>query len=194
MKHLEAQLIIIDGLDRCGKSTFVEYLRDKYPDYCPMVLHSTKPPSDLEDPKSYQLNHYKKQIQQIKEIITDYEIPVIMDRFHLGEFVYGTLYRNGQYYPEELKELEQPLKSIKTSLYVFTDSTDNRLDRDDGNSLTIDPSTMDAEYKLFTEWYSHSTITNKTFIDWSQGQDFSESTFESLAEQLHFVTNCQCTS
>lgn len=113
-----------------------------------------------------------------------------MDRFHLGEFVYGALYRNGQYYPEELKELEQPLKSIKTTLYVFTDSTDNRLDRDDGNSLTIDPSAMDAEYNLFTEWYNHSTITNKMFIDWSHGQDFSASTFESLLDR-HLSTDTE---
>lgn len=180
---LEPQLIIIDGLDRCGKSTFIEYLRSKYSDSCLMVLHSTQPPKNLENPKEYQLNHYKTQIQQIKEIITDYEIPVIMDRFHLGEFVYGTLYRNCEYLPEELQELEKPLQSIKTALYVFTDSTDNRLDRDDGKSLTVNPDTMTSEYNLFKEWYEKSTISNKTFIDWSQGtHDFSKETFENLID------------
>lgn len=185
MTTLEPQLIIVDGLDRCGKSTFIEYLRQKYPDTCPMILHSTKPPDNLEDPKQYQMDYYKNQIKHIKELIQEYEFPVIIDRFHLGEFVYGTIYRNCEYCPEELSELEKPLQDVKTTLYVFTDSTDKRLDRDDGKSLTTNPDLMESEYNLFQKWYKYSTIKNKVFVNWCYEPEFSAHAFDQIIERAY---------
>lgn len=183
MTTLTPQLIIVDGLDRCGKSTFIEYIREKYSDTCPLVIRSTKPPEDLKDPKQYQLNFYKDQIKSIIETIKDYEVPIILDRSYLGEFVYGTIYRNCSYSEVELQELEKPLQEIKTTLFVFTDIVQNRLDRDDGKSLSVNPENLEKEYELFQEWYSKSSIKNKTFVNWYYEEEFSDEAFTRIIER-----------
>ncbi len=72
--------IIIEGLDRSGKSTLAEIIAR---DFNFKLIHCSKPQTN---------NPYQEYLQLFQE----YEgQDVVFDRFYLGEYVYSNLYRDG---------------------------------------------------------------------------------------------------
>lgn len=72
-------MIILEGMDRCGKSTVARALRELLPGWS--YRHHTKPPMD---PFGY-----------FAQFIADSHPRVIVDRFHWSEPAYGKTYRHG---------------------------------------------------------------------------------------------------
>ena len=73
--------VIIEGLDRSGKSTLANSIKNKL-DYFE-IIHCSKPKTD--DPYQEYLEMFQKYDGK----------DVIFDRFYLGEYVYSNLYRGG---------------------------------------------------------------------------------------------------
>lgn len=185
-------VIIVEGVDRTGKSTFIEKLRNKATTHKIVHLHSVKPPQlkwspynniNGEKSREWSYNYNMQTMANVNELIKDNDI-IILDRSYIGEYVYGDLYRNAKYRNASLGEFEDrvsstyPLLKIEDFVLVYlTDSVENILAREDGKSHT-----NDAEYKLrelrkFKEAVSNSKIENKVYINWAK-TPFTDNTFD----------------
>ena len=79
-------ILIIEGCDASGKSTLASQIMEKYPNHAYMQNAGT------DDIYSLHKNTITSAIEASKEHI------VVIDRLHLSEKIYGTLYRGGPSY------------------------------------------------------------------------------------------------
>jgi len=85
------KLIIIEGTDNTGKDTIISKLLERFP--TTTLIHCSKPFSKkFSDKEQDQL--FKAYIDNIVNGVYDSTHCIIMNRSHIGEFVYGTLYRD----------------------------------------------------------------------------------------------------
>jgi len=72
-------LIIIEGPDNTGKTTLARHLQEVFTlDY----IHCSKPKTD-------------NPFQEYLSMFSDLNVPTVIDRAHLGEYVYSKLWRDG---------------------------------------------------------------------------------------------------
>jgi adenylate kinase family enzyme len=72
-------LIIIEGPDNTGKSTLARHLQEVFSlDY----IHCSKPKTD-------------NPFNEYMEMFSNIRVPTVIDRAHLGEYVYSKLWRDG---------------------------------------------------------------------------------------------------
>lgn len=178
------QVFIIEGPDRCGKGTIIENLIRYTNAQNYLILHSGKPNTknlSTQQIKENQYNYNYNQIKLIKENYQNYDL-IIFDRSYIGEYVYGNLYRNMNYTIENLQDFEQSsfinwlnkTNNCSLQLILVSDSPENRLSREDGNSLSgFKLGVMKSEELLFKEYFNASTIENKFYLDWTK-EDFSQ--------------------
>lgn len=178
------QVFIIEGPDRCGKGTIIENLIRYTNAQNYLILHSGKPNTknlSAQEIKDNQYNYNYNQIKLIKENYQNYDL-IIFDRSYIGEYVYGNLYRNMNYIPEDMQEFENSsyinwlnkTHNCSLQLILVSDSPENRLSREDGNSLSgFKLGVMKSEELLFKEYFEASTIENKFYLDWTK-EDFSQ--------------------
>lgn len=76
-------MVIVEGMDCVGKTTFVSMLQDAIPNH--VVLHAGPPESIDTDP-------FEEYEQTLHEHI-DAGVPIICDRWHWGEKAYGPIFR-----------------------------------------------------------------------------------------------------
>jgi thymidylate kinase len=92
---------------------------------------------------------------------------LIFDRSHIGEYVYGPLYRNysGDYiFDIEKLYVNKPFfKDI--FLFIFVDSPENLIKREDGLSFSTEMEMKIKEIQLFKEYHSKSNIMHKYLIN-----------------------------
>lgn len=178
------QVFIIEGPDRCGKGTIIENLIRYTNAQNYLILHSGKPNTknlSIQQIKDNQYYYNNNQIKLIKENYQNYDL-IILDRSYIGEYVYGNLYRNMNYTIEDMQEFEQfsfinwlnKAHDCSLQLILVSDSPENRLSREDGNSLAgFKLGVMKSEELLFKEYFNASTIENKFYLDWTK-EDFSQ--------------------
>jgi hypothetical protein len=178
------QVFIIEGPDRCGKGTIIENLIRCTNAQNYLILHSGKPNTknlSIQQVKENQYYYNHNQIKLIKENYQNYDL-IIFDRSYIGEYVYGNLYRSMNYTIEDMQEFEKSsyinwlnkTNNCSLQLILVSDSPENRLSREDGNSLSgFKLGVMKSEELLFKEYFNASTIENKFYLDWTK-QDFSQ--------------------
>lgn len=178
------QVFIIEGPDRCGKGTIIENLIRYTNAQNYLILHSGKPNTknlSIQQIKDNQYYYNNNQIKLIKENYQNYDL-IILDRSYIGEYVYGNLYRGMNYTIENMQEFEQSsfinwlnkAHDCSLQLILVSDSPENRLSREDGNSLSgFKLGVMKSEELLFKEYFNASTIENKFYLDWTK-EDFSQ--------------------
>lgn len=159
-------IFIIEGMDRCGKSTTVANLRSTISNHKLICHHSSKPPKYFVDPIEWSDRHYEDLLQTMSFLSTA-GFDIILDRAHLGEFVYGPLYRKRSTNDKEMFRGEKFLDRDDTFLLVMVDSAKNILDRDDGQSLGNTEDQLTYERNRFVSAYLQSDIKHKCLIDWS---------------------------
>lgn len=137
-------IIIVEGPECVGKTTLVKKLSNElalnHPDLPVFVLKLsnflglTASQSEL-----YSKQFYRHLFDLLFVHISDYHF--ILDRGHIGEFVYSSTYRN--YNGEYVYDIEHDFARLLSSqeyesvrLVVLLDSVDNLLARDDGKSLS----------------------------------------------------------
>lgn len=164
--------IILEGLDRCGKSTAAVQLSNHFGPGV-IVHHSSSPPklgsSGLQ--MNWEIRNYKKLWEK-----TDSEEVTIFDRFHLGMLVYGKKYRG--YEVDRIDVLERNMfdgiSGGLNYLFTFVDTVDNLIERDDGLSLeSANRELIKSSVDSFIMYHLESSIPQhrKKIIDVSLGFD-----------------------
>lgn len=159
--------IIIEGLDRLGKSTLAEGIEDKLG--CFIKLHFGKPP--VLDYYARSVGHAKaKEVYQRDSFehmfaLLDSDSRIILDRAHLGEAVYAKRYRgyDGSYV-FDLESVKRT-KGLSTTLLVLLVNHDQALERslvDDGESF--DWSKRSEEQDDFITAFNRSRFRNKMIL------------------------------
>jgi thymidylate kinase len=163
---------IVEGVDRLGKGTLIDGIQHRLGYHT--VIHFEKPKlldvydglasaatSDLQN--TLQIYQKKSFINMFDLLWSDAKI--IFDRSHLGEYVYGPMYRGyNADYIFELEETNGAKNLLNTKLILLTeDFTVSQHFVDDGKSLgSIDA--RQREQDLFMQAFELSEFENKKII------------------------------
>lgn len=174
------RLYIVEGQDRCGKSTLVNTLRSKLTNPKTITIHSGKPPKRV-NVATWTKQHYKNLYQTIDILLLDgYDI--ILDRSWLGELVYGPLYR-GTSLTEKDMGISGIIPDFQTVLVILTDDAASIAQRSDGESMSDDLYMLEQERKLFADAFDTTYIAQKNIYDW-QYDDFSQELINMIADTM----------
>lgn len=171
-------IYVVEGLDRCGKSTFIDFLRSQIKNPKIMVIHSGKPPKNV-NAEIWTRQYYGNLMNEITDL-SNKGYDIILDRSWIGELVYGPIYRNVKI---NIGELECFVDTKSCILLTFIDSAENALSRDDGLSLSTDYQSKLYEIESFKAAHDSSYISSKYMIDWSI-IGFSEDLLKNFAAEL----------
>mgnify|MGYP000712262765 CR=1 FL=1 len=179
-------ILIIEGMDRCGKSTLVEQLRKRYFTGTRVLVHHSSSPPKVENPNAWEIEHYGTLLNTTLSLSDDFSFDVIFDRFHLGAIVYGKKYRGGN--PENIYAVENMLirPNDRIALVLLTDWTHNIMERDDDNSIENGPDEFDETRQAFEEAFGKSIIPNKLHINIHENGGF-RNTYDTVTKFLDGV-------
>lgn len=184
-------ILIIEGMDRCGKSTLVEQLRKRYflNNVRVLVHHSSSPPK-VENPNEWEVQHYRQMLDASYMLNYSHDFDIIFDRFHLGAIVYGKKYRNAD--PEDIYGIENMYihPNDEIALVLLTDWTHNIMERDDDDSLEDGPSEFDETRVAFEEAFNRSIIPNKLHINIHENGGF-KNTYSTVTKFLDGVQDAK---
>ena len=172
------KLIIIEGTDNTGKDTIISKLLERFP--TTTLIHCSKPFSKkFSDKEQDQL--FKAYIENIVNGSYDSTHCIIMNRSHIGEFVYGTLYRNRpvddvckMIFKLNNKLLERKDLDIR---YVQLVCTSEKLlqKNEDGKSLSDnDENLIELERTEFEKGYDYSLIDKKIYYEVDSDNEYIE--------------------
>lgn len=169
------KLIIIEGTDNTGKDTIISKLLEKFP--TSTIIHCSKPFSKKYSNKE-QDKLFEAYIDNIVKGKYDSTHVIIMNRSHIGEYVYGILYRDRT--PDEVGNMIIRLNNKLNSRedleirYVQLLCTSKKLlsSNEDGKSLSggVDYR-IAAEIDKFKEIYKYCDFP-KELIYVNEGDEF----------------------
>lgn len=180
-------LVIVEGMDICGKSTLVEHLRKKYftsPDI--LVHHSSSPPK-VKNPNQWEIDHYSRLFDTAHRLVSVDDYNVIFDRFHLGAIVYGMKYRNAD--PANIYQIDEQFfkrSHIKSATILLTDYAESVASRDDGDSLESSVFEYEQTRGSFIEAFDKSYCNYKLHINVTDNGGFIN-TIPSVVEFLDSI-------
>lgn len=152
--------IIVEGPDNCGKSTQISNIVE-YFNNTPFIKANFSNIKSLKTTEEVQ-QYSKKLYSYMFEI----DVPIVCDRGHFGEYVYGKIYRG--YEGDYIFDLEQMYnlnENEETILILFIDSAENLISRDDGLSFSTNIDIKKLEIKRFKEAFNKSCIKHKALIN-----------------------------
>lgn len=154
--------VIVEGLDRTGKSTLVNQIRNHLE--FPMVVHSSSPPKG--QGYDWEFQYYRRMARiMFNQRFTVSPMNMILDRFHFGTGVYGTKYRN--YTDRQVYDLFDEVESYlpnTTVLIMLVDDPKEIARRDDGDSIEKSVEEYAATKQSFEKAFSYSGIQKKLRI------------------------------
>ena len=177
-------IVLFDGLDNTGKTTqiqkLVSYFANK--DMISTVCKYSKfDKLDKKKEEKFSKRFYKDYFEKIlnwpDKVIPDpayiaednihyiHDNNLILDRGHISEAVYASMYRS--YSGDYVWDLEKCLEN-KYNIYliVLINSVEKAIEREDGLSLSNgDADKINIEISKFAEAYKKSCIQNKIIID-----------------------------
>ena len=178
------KLIIFEGLDRCFKTTNVNEIKNSF-------INVGKPVHVLHYSSIKSINVKKsseelyRNLFQMYVALKDVDGVLICDRAHLGEWVYGKIYRD--YDANFIWGIEKEFinYSDDVSLVVLYDSDINSLlKREDGLSYSSEYSQKQMEIDRFRYAFKRSNIPNKMLFN-VNGQKY-EDIFSSIWSFVNF--------
>ena len=162
-------IIFLEGSDNVGKGSQIANIRNHfYPEKQFHILHygGVKSAETPEVQLEYNKIYYNEMFRIIS-MLHQANMNVILDRSHLGEYVYGPLYRN--YDPSYIWDLESMFMGKpwwnETYLIHFTLDIDEQLKRDDGFSHSVDFEMRRKEQEAFKIAFARSRISHKLSLD-----------------------------
>lgn len=175
------KLLIIEGPDRVGKNLLIQNLISQSDNFIVRHFGTAKGDTDFEK-RNHQYQFFKKEFtlasnRNIFNMDNKQRYPRdiwIMNRGHLGEFVYGKLYRNTNPDQWVFKMEEMFGFDIDPSVYLLllTAPPQFLCSREDGKSFSSSIHNKAAEINAFKEAFRHSKIMNKKHIEVSNGVDY----------------------
>lgn len=183
-------IVIIEGEDRCGKSTLVEQLRKNYFTDPKTIVHHSSSPPNVKNRNSWEICHYSNMLHAAYSLQYGHGFDVIFDRFHLGAIVYGKKYRNAN--PEDIYAIEslyvRPTDDI--ALVLLTDWSTSIIERNDDNSFESTIEEFDQTREAFEEAFRRSVIPHKLHINITENGGF-RNTYEAVTKFLDGVCNAK---
>lgn len=170
-------IVIIEGMDRCGKSTLIGNLR-KYLMTKPTTLvhHSSAPPKGLDDPNGWEVVHYSDMFKLAQDLQLE-GWDIIFDRLHLGAVVYGQKYRGMD--PERIYKVDafymtrwRAELANEFALILLTDYPEEISKRDDGLGLEKDLADLENTRTSFLAAYDRSLVPHRLHINISDNGGF----------------------
>jgi thymidylate kinase len=175
------KLLVVEGPDRCGKNTLIKNLTSQADNFVVRHFGLAKGKNDKEK-RDHQFQFFKKEFELASQRHR-FEMPDkdryprdlwIWNRGHLGEFVYGNLYRKTN--PEEWVMQMETLygMDLDASIYLLllTAPPEFLCKRDDGNSFSDKAYMRKQEILNFQIAYERSRIINKRIVDVSNGSEY----------------------
>lgn len=160
----------IEGMDNCLKDTIIYELRSILPPET-QILKFSNPPKGVRA-KEYQMKHFQDMFDLMESTVAANKRHLILNRSHLGEFVYAPIYR--KYDADWIFEMEKNFLAKKNhlkqcALLLFYDSSNEKLKlREDGKSLSeLDGAKMDNERNRFLQAFDKSHFEYKMKFDLS---------------------------
>lgn len=161
--------IIIEGPDNVGKTTLIQNLKNHYNNFTLHSVHySNVRQSSPEKTVEYSTKLYTEMFQMMFETSRYDKSGLIFDRSHLGEMVYGPIYR--EYTGEYVLDIERQFTHIHPvwdNLYLITlvDEPENLIKRDDGLSFSTDLNKKKIELGNFVNAQNKSLIKHKLLLN-----------------------------
>lgn len=158
-------IVLFEGLDNTGKDTQINNLKSYLKNNQFHMFHY----SAVKGLTAEECIEYSKKLYDEMFELCEYAIQndknFIFNRAHLGEMVYGKIYRN--YEGDYIYDIEKNHKNILDKIYliVFVDEPKGCIDRDDGLSFSTDINFKTYEKERFELAYTKSNIQNKILIN-----------------------------
>lgn len=162
-------IIIVEGIDRIGKSTYANILH-KHFNFNIHKHAGIVPLSTIDN-----LNATDKMLELI-EIVNETKCDLIFDRFHLTDYVYGIVERNydKQLALQHFDLIESKIDKKNCVLVVIQPTDIHRSSTEHGKDLS-------QHCKLFKDIFNHSSLTKFTYTY----DDFSNE--QKIVEDIHNV-------
>lgn len=178
--------ILCEGPDNTGKSTQIRNIIDHFVNvqFIPGHFSNVRSLNTPESVIGYSIELYNNMFNATKHN------SFIFDRAHLGEYVYGKIYRD--YNADYIFSLEHKHKCSTRDdicLILFIDTPENLIARDDGLSFSIDPGVKKYEIERFVEAFNRSEIKHKILIDINGLSE--EGVFKKVKEFLEGIPNAE---
>ncbi len=188
-------IYIFEGMDNCLKDTIIQSLRGSLSPET-QVLKFSGPPS-VDDKEAYQKRHFKDMFDILAASVATNSRNIILNRAHLGEYVYSPIYR--KYEADWIFNLEKQFLELSsnhnsfTKLVLLYDSDNNQLrKREDGKSLSeMDDENLNSERNRFIKAFNKSHFVNKIQFDLStylikdERDTSKEIDIEKIVKQIH---------
>jgi len=158
-------ILIIEGMDNCGKSYLINDLRKQYFKRHRTITHHSSSPPTKSAPDIWEQMHYDDLFSTFKQMVQHEGYDVLLDRFHLGAIVYGAKYRNSS--PHAMKTIDRRhLENYdQAALLLLTDTNEGIMSRDDGLSIEQSAEEYDDVRRRFTEAFKESYAVNKLHVN-----------------------------
>lgn len=180
------KLIIFEAQDRCGKDSHIQFLVKRLKNYT--VRHWSFPqgttPAEQTAWQKLSFNEEFHLHSFLRHHFSADDHVLIWNRSHIGELVYGTLYRdsNPQSWVPQLETLYGFAQNPEIYLIHFTADPEFLSQNDDGKSYDQSVEKKAREAELFTEAIQQSTIQNKLTIKINNGNIYKD--FDSIASEI----------
>lgn len=161
--------VIIEGPDNVGKTTLIQNLKNHYNNYTLHSVHySNVRQNSPEKVIEYSTKLYTEMFQSMFEMSKYDKAGMIFDRSHLGEMVYGPIYRD--YTGEYVIDIERKFTHVHPiwdNLFLITlyDEPENLIMRDDGLSFSTDLIKKQNEINNFKNAHTNSLIKHKLLVN-----------------------------
>jgi thymidylate kinase len=169
------KLLIIEGTDRTGKDSLVNEICKSFPNA--VKRHWSFPQGTTNEEKTqWQKDQFLKEFKLYKTLNESLEKDSIMiwNRSHIGELVYGSVYRNSN--PKDwVMFLEYAFDWIDNPeiflVYLYADA-EFVVKHDDGNSYSAKLADKKKELEVFREGISLSSVKNTLKIKVNEGDEY----------------------
>ena len=181
--------IIFEGTDRVGKSTQIKRLMKFFAGSKPMQwLHYSSVKGLTPE---HQTELFKSTFDHMFKLISQQDAVWFLDRSHLGERVYGPIYRPtiDTDYIWDLERKHKVHERDDIFLIVLFDSSFKNLERDDGDSYTTEIDMVKKEIENFKSAYYNTSIRKKIMIDIAnKNEDEVQETIETFIKESMMAT------
>lgn len=157
-------IVLVEGVNKVGKSSVCDYLNKNY------AFHAVNDDSIADVVNANRGYHARGGLfasTTIFEALSSNirSLNLIVDRFHLTEFVYGVHTRG--YSPDYIWDIDSRLKAIGVKLLYMTDSVDNIIERN--MKPGVNKSYLESLICLMEAAYRLSSMDKMTF-NWLTGE------------------------
>lgn len=178
-------ILLLDGLDRCGKDTQLKKIKQYFEENLNQVFHVLHYSNIKCKDSRLASEYYYQEMFGLIDFAEKQNINLILNRSHIGEYIYAPLYRNysGQFIFNIEQEFAHTIdKFSNLHLFIFIDKPENLIKREDGLSFSKDLEQKKKEINAFKDAYERSFIYNKYLININELNE--NQVFEIIKEKI----------